>query len=638
MGVSARALRAGRAIIELSLLTGPVDKGLRSLQAKAARVGQQFSKLGQLGIGTGGLASLRNLFVGSAASAALAWPVKMAGDLEVAAAQLGVFVGGADVARRMLAELQEFSDISMLPFEDLSKTAALLVRYGQTAEEATKNTEALAVLAAGDTDEFQKLALAFAQVGSAGRLQGEEMRQFKNTAFNPLREIAERTGESMEQVKKRMEAGGISFAEVANALQMSVGPAGRFHGLLDAISKTMLGQMRKAWSSFKRAVLPLGQQVLPTITRFFQAVNGAMPSLAAFIKHHAAAASIILGVLAAIAAGAVVFTTMGLGIQLLTVAATGMGAVFGIVATLLAAILSPAGLVVTALAALTAWFFNSTQAGQQMVTNLMSYFGALLTTARQTMTGMADALTAGDVVLAAQILWAGLQLAWQQGTDRLERLWLDFKDVGVRTIIELMFDLKRYWLEGINWLQIQWSKLLTKSASIGEQVGHYLTKSSDPQLAADQDRAHNQAMERIRNEGLARQQQIENDKAAAMRDLESARDQAQRYQDDQHNEELSAAQKELDDAKKRLAELNKQAAAEAANLPPGKEWFGATNLMPVLDAGLTKAKDAVKPVGTFDPRLARQIFGANSREDTELLTKIEHNTRKLKSKGGLPVV
>ena len=73
-------------------------------------------------------------------------------------------------------------------------------------------------LAGGSTEEFQAMALAFSQVGSAGRLQGEEMRQFKNTAFNPLREIAERTGESLDEVKDRMEAAGVPFEEVYNAL------------------------------------------------------------------------------------------------------------------------------------------------------------------------------------------------------------------------------------------------------------------------------------------------------------------------------------------------------------------------------------------------------------------------------------
>lgn len=639
MGISARALRAGRAIIELSLLTGPVEKGLRSLQTKVATISKSFSRLGAFGgIGGGGLAGLRNLFVGSAATAALAWPVKLAANIEVAAAQLGVFVGGVDRARQMLMELQEFSAISMVDFESLSRTAALLVRYGQSADDATRNTEALAVLAAGDADEFDKLALAFAQVGSAGRLQGEEMRQFKNTAFNPLREIAQRTGETMDQVKQRMEAGGISFNEVANSLRAAVGPAGRFNGLLEAISNTLLGQVRKAWAQFKMAVLPLGNELLAPLTKFFRAINGVLPAFTNFVKAHSGSAKTILATLAAIAAGAVVFTAMGLSINLVTIAAGGMATVFSIVVATLGAILSPAGLVIGLLGILAYKFFTASESGRAMVNNLANYFVGLKAIATAALKGIADALMAGNIILAADILMAGLKLAFLEGTNSIATIWRDFANIGVKTLVDMLFDMRKQWQDYVSFVELIYEKDSVKRRKAGEEIGYLLTRSSDPDTAREQYAAHAQAMSNIERQASARQAQIKGERGAALAAIDEERRQAQAFQDQRNSEAVDAAKRDLREAKDKLSALTKQAHDEAINTPEGKQWFGAEQFKTDIMSGFQKAKHATKPIGTFDTRLARQMFGKGSDAELEELKKIEKNTRKAGRLAGIRVV
>ena len=61
----------------------------------------------------------------------------------------------------------------------------------------------------GNKERFDSLTLAFAQVGSAGKLSGQDLLQFVNAGFNPLNEISKMTGESMAELKERMSAGGV---------------------------------------------------------------------------------------------------------------------------------------------------------------------------------------------------------------------------------------------------------------------------------------------------------------------------------------------------------------------------------------------------------------------------------------------
>src|ERR1700741_4371658 len=48
------ALKAGKAIIELSLLTGPVEKQLKTLQSKLKGFGDKLSSIGKVGMAAGG--------------------------------------------------------------------------------------------------------------------------------------------------------------------------------------------------------------------------------------------------------------------------------------------------------------------------------------------------------------------------------------------------------------------------------------------------------------------------------------------------------------------------------------------------------------------------------------------------------
>ena len=41
--------------------------------------------------------------------------------------------------------------------------------------------------------------------------------------------------------------------------------------------------------------------------------------------------------------------------------------------------------------------------------------------------GISDALAAGDIALAAEILWLSLKVIWQQGVAALNKAWADGK-------------------------------------------------------------------------------------------------------------------------------------------------------------------------------------------------------------------
>ena len=147
---------------------------------------------------------------------------------------------------------------------------------------------------------------------------------------------------------------------------------------------------------------------------------------------------------------------------------------------LFAALVSPIGLVVASLVALTVAIVGVAKTGSTLsgmlgsvigwvrdrVTNLAGSFAQLEADAAAVFEGIGNALVAGDIALAAKVLWTTLQLEWQRGIGALQTAWLDLTDFMLRTgtdafygltkrMLEMLFGLTTLMREFENWRQQQ---------------------------------------------------------------------------------------------------------------------------------------------------------------------------------------
>lgn len=153
--------------------------------------------------------------------------------------------------------------------------------------------------------------------------------------------------------------------------------------------------------------------------------------------------------------------------SLLSAAMTVLEIVTGAAAAMLTFFTTPLGLIVLALAGVTAalaagaiWFFGYTQAGQYAVSTLKVLLADLWQTATQTFQGIFDAIMAGRWDLAANVAMAGLNLAWQKGVFALKSLWAGFKEWLIAlfadmfaSIFQKLADFQASLVGGINYIR-----------------------------------------------------------------------------------------------------------------------------------------------------------------------------------------
>lgn len=273
--VGARALRAGKAVIELSLLTGNVDKGLKKLESKLRDVGKGFRSLGSSGMKVSG--AIGGLLLGTA---------KLAANFEKVRAEFTALTGSAAKAGKILGEIEKFALATPLASGDLQDATRTMLSFGVALDDVVPTLKRLGAIAGGDGEKLKRLSLAFGQVTGKGRLMAQEVNQMIESGFNPLQEISRTTGESMKSLMGRMEAGGISAKEVAGAFETATSQGGRFFGLLDKIAETAIGQ----WNNLSESVILVGRQIgevlLPILKEVLASASKLVEQIAAFVKEN----------------------------------------------------------------------------------------------------------------------------------------------------------------------------------------------------------------------------------------------------------------------------------------------------------------------------------------------------------------
>ena len=159
----------------------------------------------------------------------------------------------ADSAKAMVKQFQAIARRTPLSTAVLADGARQLLSFGRSSQFVVKDLEKLAVIAGGNTERMRLLTKAFADVTAAGKLQGQELRQFTNQGFNPLREMALMTGESYSKLRKQMEEGAFTADMTADTLGYA---AERYAGRLERSMNTISAQ----WEKFKGLMAELAAE------------------------------------------------------------------------------------------------------------------------------------------------------------------------------------------------------------------------------------------------------------------------------------------------------------------------------------------------------------------------------------------
>lgn len=243
--------------------------------------------------------------------------------IESLSASFETLLGSADKAKSKMEELRKYAAETPFSLNGISEATKTLLSFQVPAEETQGILEQLGDISLGNEQKLQGLSLVFGQTASAGRLMGQDLLQFINNGFNPLNYIAQRTGESMEELRDRMSKGGVSVDEVKQAFVDATSAGGQFYKGTEKGAQTTAGRL----STLKDNFAALAGQIAESLLPILQTLVDWGIALSNWASEHSGLLS-VLG--AAVIGITVAFAGLSIALKLIAIqgalAAVGLGA------------------------------------------------------------------------------------------------------------------------------------------------------------------------------------------------------------------------------------------------------------------------------------------------------------------------
>jgi len=249
-----------------------LEKTLRSIKGSIASLGSvATASVGSLAaLGAAGAAGLTAFVVSSSNAAA---------SLEDLSIQFEVLTGSASKAKELIKQFREEEKKSALSTEDYGEGAKKLLANNVAYEKIIPTLKMIADVSLGNSERFDRLSLAFGQIAAKGKLAGQELNQLAESGFNPLQQIAEKTGQTYESLFKKMEAREITIEDVTKALRDATSEGGRFYKAIEKGSAGTSAKLNQTKAAVTQLQVAFGTGFNEGLKDALDATNNFLPQL-----------------------------------------------------------------------------------------------------------------------------------------------------------------------------------------------------------------------------------------------------------------------------------------------------------------------------------------------------------------------
>ena len=350
--LNAEIIKTKAAIDELTKKSGKKLDILDQLEKVPQSGSVATSAITSLGLAIASVVSLRGL------SDLAQQSIRVASSFENTRVSFETMLQSGQKANELLGKLVREAAVTPFELGQLTEIGQRLLAMGIAADQLVPTIRVLGDIGAGvGTEKLPQLTLALGQVNAAGRLTGNELRQFTEAGVPLLEALAEKGGKSLKQVQSDLSAGKIGFDEVNKALASLTEQGGKFFGLMNKQSQTLTGLTSTLKDDFAQLLRSVGEGINEGLKDAVKSADGFVKSLdPEKLKGFGRAIGEIIGFLAKFIG---LIVPLGAGIAAATTGVTLLTAATRLFGITLAASTGGIGLVIgglTTLVALTAQY------------------------------------------------------------------------------------------------------------------------------------------------------------------------------------------------------------------------------------------------------------------------------------------
>lgn len=229
-----------------------------------------------------GMSLLMNPF--TIMGAGIAGMVRLGAQAESVNVAFTTLVGSEKKAAELLGQINDFAAHSPFGKMDLTQNAQMMLNFGVETGKVLPLLKQLGDISGGDKQKMSALSLVMGQVSSTGYLMGQDLLQFINAGFNPIQELSQMTGISVDKLKEKMSKGQITYRNVEQAIAHATGAGGKFNGMMERQSQTLSGKWSTLMDTIQQGAIDLSQSVNTPIAEVVDKITAAIPKVFAVIQ------------------------------------------------------------------------------------------------------------------------------------------------------------------------------------------------------------------------------------------------------------------------------------------------------------------------------------------------------------------
>lgn len=255
--LSQLAVQMNNAKADVIKTTKEIDNLGKESDGSAKQVDDLSKKMGDAGVVTKGLNDGFTVLKGTMANLAsqaiskvvdgfkelVGGAVDYQKSMEYYTTSFTVMTGSADKASETVKKLADIGATTPFDMPQLADATSLLMNFGFSADDAVDSMMMLGDISQGNAEKLNTIARAYGKMNSAQKVSLESINMMIDAGFNPLQEISEKTGESMQSLYDRVSKGKMSVDEITESMKRSTSEGGKYFQSMDAQSQTLDGRL-----------------------------------------------------------------------------------------------------------------------------------------------------------------------------------------------------------------------------------------------------------------------------------------------------------------------------------------------------------------------------------------------------------
>ena len=178
-----------------------------------------------------------------------------------------VMLGSAEKSEKLVEKLNTLAAETPFEMSDLADSTQTLLAFNVSAGDSTKVLKKLGDISLGDSQKLSSLTRAYGKMNAAQKVTLEDINMMIDAGYNPLLNIQEKTGESMEDLYARISDGEVSFSEIQEAIEAATEKGGQFYEGMQKASETLEGQMSTLEDNARALVGEVMEPLTDSITK-----------------------------------------------------------------------------------------------------------------------------------------------------------------------------------------------------------------------------------------------------------------------------------------------------------------------------------------------------------------------------------